>query len=139
MGATQTLNVESEDVVKRMLAERTHEGIDVVFECVGVEQSIRDSIAIVRKGGKIVVCGVFGTETKIRMADVQDRELEIIGTIMYVRRDIRDAMQMLASGRIETGPFISREYSLEEAQEAFAASLDTEQNVKVIFRIGENA
>ncbi len=135
MGASQTLDAGREDVVDQINTLHLSDGIDLVFECVGVERSIRDAMAIVRKGGRIVVCGVFGSDTTVRMVDVQDRELELIGTIMYIRRDVTDAVRMLAEGAIDTGIFLGEEYSLERAQEAFDASFDVGRNVKVIFHI----
>jgi len=137
MGATRTLNPGKVNAVERILSEMPFEGIDVVFECVGVEKSIREAMAVVRKGGRIVVCGVFGSETTVRMVDVQDRELELVGTIMYIRRDVTDAIHMLVAGSIDTDIFISQEFTLDQAQEAFAAAFDAERNVKVVFRILE--
>ena len=90
---------------------------------------------IVRKGGKIVVVGVFESEIKVRMADVQDREMEIVGSLMYIRRDITNAIDMIANGHLRTELFISKEYPLEEAKDAFIAALDTKNNLKVIFCI----
>jgi L-iditol 2-dehydrogenase len=134
-GATKTLNAGSGDVVEQVLAEQIFEGIDVVFECVGVEKSIRDAMSMVRKGGRIVVCGVFGEETTVPMVQVQDRELELIGTIMYIRRDITDAINMLAEGGLDTSHFLGAEFRLEQVQEAFQASFDTARHVKVLFKI----
>ena len=135
LGADRTLNAAKTDAVEEIAAGRRYEGIDVVFECVGVEKSIRDAMTLVRKGGKIVVCGVFASETTVRMADVQDRELELIGTIMYVRRDISDAIEMLASGRIDGKILLTEEYPLERTQEAFASAFDTDRNVKVVIGV----
>ena len=137
MGASQTLNAGRKNEVEQIHAAQPYEGIDVIFECVGVEKSIRDAMAIVRKGGRIVVCGVFGSETTVRMVDVQDRELEIMGTIMYTRRDFTDAIRMLAENVVDTGIFLGDEYPLDRAQEAFDASFDTARHVKVVFRIQE--
>jgi len=135
MGADRIIKAGAADLVKTVQAEQPYEGIDVVFECVGVEKSIRDAMAIVRKGGRIIVCGVFGSEVKVRMADVQDRELELIGTIMYTRRDVTDAIHMVDFGVVDPDLFITKEFSLDEPQEAFEAALDAKNHVKVVFAI----
>jgi L-iditol 2-dehydrogenase len=135
MGATRTINAGTVEIVENILSDQPYEGIDVVFECVGAEKCIRDAIAIARKGGRIIVCGVFGSETKVRMADIQDRELELFGVLMYTRREVTDAIDILAEGRVRTDLFISKEYSLKDSQEAFEAALNTDKNVKVIFKI----
>jgi len=135
LGATRIINAAGTDIVDKLLSSKPYEGYDVVFECVGIEKSIRDAIVIVRKGGRVVVCGVFGSETTVRMADVQDRELELIGSIMYIRRDITDAVDLLADGYCPADLFLSKEFPLDEAERAFSAALDTNNNVKVVFKI----
>jgi len=135
MGADRTIQADAEDLVKTVQAEQPYAGIDVVFECVGVEKSIRDAMAVVSKGGKIIVCGVFGSEVKVRMADVQDCELELIGTIMYTRRDITDAIHMVDGSALDPHLLITNEFSLDEPQQAFEAALDAKNNVKVIFAV----
>jgi len=135
IGAGWTIHAGTTDFVKTVLAEQPYEGIDVVFECVGVEKSIRDAMAVVRKGGRIIVCGVFGSEITVKMADVQDRELELIGTIMYTRRDITDAIHMIDVGAVNSDLFITKEYTLDQPQQAFEAALDAKNNVKVIFTV----
>jgi len=135
MGATRTVRTGTADLVKTVQDEEPYEGIDVVFECAGVEKSIREAMAVVRKGGRIIGCGIFGSEVKVKMVDVQDRELELIGTIMYTRRDITDAIHMAAGRALNPDLFITREFSLDHALQAFEAALDAKNNVKVIFAV----
>jgi threonine dehydrogenase-like Zn-dependent dehydrogenase len=137
IGATHTINAGKEDVVIKTLSEKAYEGIDVVFECVGAEKTIRDAMEITRKGGRIIVCGVFSNETTVKMADLQDRELELIGTLMYTRRDVTDAIWMLARRICPPELFISEVYSLNDAYKAFQAAQDTNNNVKVVFEINK--
>jgi L-iditol 2-dehydrogenase len=135
MGATRTVQTGTVDLVKTVQDEKPYEGIDVVFECAGVEKSIREAMAVVRKGGRIIVCGIFGSEVKVKMVDVQDRELELIGTIMYTRRDITDAIHLAAGVLLNPDLFITKEFSLDHALQAFEAVLDPENNLKVIFAV----
>lgn len=135
MGATKTINPSKVDAVKEILAMKEYEGWDVVFECVGIEKSIRDSLDIARKGGKVIVVGVFGHETKVKMANVQDRETEIIGTLMYVMRDVTTAIELLAKNSFDTSLIISKTFPLEKCQEAFDAATNTKENIKVLFEV----
>ncbi|MBD3213158.1 MAG: alcohol dehydrogenase catalytic domain-containing protein, partial [Candidatus Lokiarchaeota archaeon] len=137
LGATQTINATKTDAIEEIKQNQPYEGIDVVFECVGVEQSIRDAIEIVRKGGKIIVVGVFGEETKIQMAYVQDRELELIGSLMYTRRDFTEAVQMLANKEVPPELFISKIMPLEKAQHAFEQAFNKEENLKIILEVNK--
>ena len=135
LGATDTVNAAGENAAERILSKKTFEGVDIVFECVGVEKSIRDAMTVVRKGGKVIVTGVFGSETNVKMADLQDREMELIGTIMYVRRDIIDAIDLLADGICDADDFITKEFPLSGAMKAFTEAENIENNIKVIFQL----
>ncbi|MFO7882639.1 MAG: zinc-binding dehydrogenase, partial [Kosmotogaceae bacterium] len=135
LGATKILKTNEINIKEKIKEVAPYEGIDVVFECVGIEKTIRDAIEIVRKGGKIIVVGVFGEETKVQMAYVQDRELEILGSLMYIRRDFTEAVEMLARNEFPTEKFISRIFPLEEGQKAFEAAFNKEKNIKIVFEI----
>jgi 2-desacetyl-2-hydroxyethyl bacteriochlorophyllide A dehydrogenase len=109
---------------------------DVVFDCVAREQSMAQAIDMVTKGGLIVVVGVGapGT-TPVRLDLIQDREIRIEGTLMYVADDFRTAISMIAAGVVDVGEMVTATYPLDRAEEAFAVSRDPEQ-VKVLITVG---
>ncbi|GAB4329594.1 MAG: alcohol dehydrogenase catalytic domain-containing protein [Promethearchaeota archaeon] len=138
-GATTVVNASNQDVVQSLLANRPYEGWDVAFEAVGVEATIRQALGVVRKGGRVVVVGVFGEEARVNVGNVQDRETEIFGTLMYVRRDFQDAIDLIAGGKVEVGQLVSQVFKLDgddSVKAAFAAALDSKKNLKVLFEVG---
>ena len=60
---------------------------DLILECVGAQDTITQAIANARKGSTIVVVGVFGKKPEVDLGLVQDRELSLVGTLMYQKRD----------------------------------------------------
>jgi L-iditol 2-dehydrogenase len=50
---------------------------------------------------------------------VQDRELNIHGTLMYQRRDYQRAVELIASGAVATEPLVSRHFSLDDYSQAY--------------------
>ena len=92
---------------------------------------------LIRKGGRVVVVGVFGNEVQVNMANVQDREQELIGSLMYTRRDFTEAVQIIAKSTFSPDLFITEIYPLEKPEEAFKAALNTKKNLKVIFEINK--
>ena len=114
---TSNANVETlADASKRVFG-RT--GFDVAFECVGVEATMTAAVDSVQKGGTIIVVGVFGDKPHVNLAMVQDRELNLRGTLMYQRQDYRKAVELIASGDILTEPLVSRHFSLDDYIEAY--------------------
>ncbi|MFX1535632.1 MAG: zinc-binding dehydrogenase [Promethearchaeota archaeon] len=135
LGATQVINAAKEDPTTILLKEKPFEGWEIVFEAVGHETTMRQALDIVRKGGKVTVVGVFGTETTVIMGNVQDRETEIIGTLMYLMRDFKDAIDLIASRTVKVESLITSVYKLEQAEKAFKTAFDAQNQLKVIFEV----
>ena len=81
------------DAARRILGPQ---GFDVAFECVGVEPTITAAVANIQKGGTIIVVGVFGEKPRVDLGLVQDRELNLRGTLMYKREDYVRAVELIA-------------------------------------------
>jgi L-iditol 2-dehydrogenase len=111
---------------------------DVSFECVGAAQTANQAIHNVRKGGTIVIVGVFGDRPEIDLGLVQDRELELRGTLMYQRQDYVDAIRCLAEGGIKVGPLLTRSFSFRHYPEAYAFIEENREKVmKVMVELSE--
>jgi L-iditol 2-dehydrogenase len=95
------------------------DGFDVAFECVGVEPTIAAAVATIQKGGTLVIVGVFGEKPRIDMGLVQDRELNIHGTLMYKAEDYRRAVELVASGEVITEPLMSKHFPFDAYLEAY--------------------
>lgn len=95
------------------------DGFDVALECVGVEPTITAAIETIEKGGTLVVVGVFGEKPRVDMGLVQDRELNIHGTLMYKREDYIKAVALVSSGEVRTAPLISKHFAMEDYLEAY--------------------
>ncbi|KAA0082528.1 alcohol dehydrogenase [Mycolicibacterium sp. P9-64] len=110
----------------------------VVIDCVARESSVAQAVELVDKGGAIMIVGVAEGATPVPLGLIQDRELTLIGSLMYVREDFTAALDMLASGAVPVDEIISAQFDLEHSAEAFAASADAE-NVKVLVTVGSES
>ncbi|MFP4005497.1 MAG: zinc-dependent alcohol dehydrogenase [Candidatus Hadarchaeia archaeon] len=114
-----TVNPERNNLEKELKTKLEGEAPGLFFEAVGVEQTIRQSIDLVRKGGEIIVVGVFGKDPKVQMGLVQDKEINMKGVLMYLREDFQEAIRLLEENRIEVEPLIDKVYDISEAEKAF--------------------
>ncbi len=80
------------------IRERLPHRPDVVFDCVASQNSIDQAIGLALKGGTVVVEGVPRGPVSIPLHLVQDRELRLQGTAMYVRQDVERAIELIACG-----------------------------------------
>jgi L-iditol 2-dehydrogenase len=113
-------------------------GFDVAFECVGVEATITAAVDSIQKGGSIIVVGVFGDQPRINLALVQDRELNLRGTLMYQRQDYMRAVELIASEGILTEPLVTKHFSLENYIEAYRfIEQFGDRSMKVVIDVGD--
>jgi 2-desacetyl-2-hydroxyethyl bacteriochlorophyllide A dehydrogenase len=94
-------------------------GFDVAFECAGVEETINAAIGTIQKGGTIVLVGVYGNRPTLDIGLVQDRELNLVGTLMYKYEDFTRAVELMAAGRVITAPLDSRHFAFEQYPSAY--------------------
>lgn len=107
----------------------------VVVDCVSRESTVALAVDLVDKGGAVMIVGVAEGATPVPLGLIQDRELALVGNLMYVREDFTAAMELLSSGIVPVDEIISADFDLDHAAEAFAASADAE-NVKVLVTVG---
>ena len=118
-GIERVSNASAESLGDALRAAFGAEGLGVAFECVGVEATISAAVENIGKGGTIVVVGVFGEKPVVDVGIVQDRELSLLGTLMYKKEDYEEAVGAIAAGRIVTDPLIGKHFGFEEFGEAY--------------------
>ncbi|NPV82438.1 MAG: alcohol dehydrogenase catalytic domain-containing protein [Candidatus Aminicenantes bacterium] len=92
---------------------------DLIFECVGEEKTINQAISVARKGSRIVVVGVFDYKPRTDVGLVQDRELSLIGSLMYKAEDYDAAIKLINTGRIKLRPLMSRTFHFDDYPRAY--------------------
>jgi len=120
LGADYAINAKETDPVRWIHDTFGRDGIDKVFECVGGSQSVtvNQAIQLARKGTRIVVVGVFERKLPVEIGLVQDRELELVGSLMYKGNDFSEAIDLIHKGKINAKRLISKIFPLEKAEEA---------------------
>ena len=95
------------------------EGVDLSFECVGIEATVNQAILSNRKGTTIVIVGVFSNPVMVDMGLVQDRELRLLGTLMYTKTDFTEAIKLLSQGKVQGLPLVTHRLDFDDATQAF--------------------
>jgi L-iditol 2-dehydrogenase len=95
------------------------EGFDVAFECAGVQPALDAAVATIQKGGTIVVVAVYEHRPTVDMSVVGDRELKLVGTLMYKREDYLRAVELIGSGAVVTGPLESKHFPFDHYADAY--------------------
>jgi 2-desacetyl-2-hydroxyethyl bacteriochlorophyllide A dehydrogenase len=105
------------------VAEATEDrGADAVIEAVGATDAFDESLEIVRRGGTVVVAGVYaGDVTELQLGVAWMRALRLTFTgICPVHAWWRRAMEEVESARLDPSPIISHRLPLEDAAIGYA-------------------
>jgi 2-desacetyl-2-hydroxyethyl bacteriochlorophyllide A dehydrogenase len=104
---------------------------DVVFDCVAVQQTVDQAIAIALKGGTVVVVGVPAGPVTVPLPEIQDLQVRIQGSATYTREDIDQAISMLTGGLVDIDEIVTARYDFTNVAEAFDEASSGRQ-VKVL-------
>jgi threonine dehydrogenase-like Zn-dependent dehydrogenase len=107
---------------------------DVVFDCVANQSTIHQAVAVLRKGGRLAVIGVPVGPTTIGLDLIQDREIEVVGNLMYVRADVLHAIELLMTAPPEVDEMVTAVFPMDQVADAFDAASRPDQ-VKVLVRL----
>jgi succinate semialdehyde reductase (NADPH) len=123
LGATDVVDASSEDAVARVL-ELTHGGVDAAFEALGRPETFLQALGMLRDGGRMVAVGIApaGETAAVEITRLVRRGLRISGS--YGGRPRTDMPRLLAlveQGVLRPAESVTRRFSLEQADEAYAA------------------
>jgi NADPH:quinone reductase-like Zn-dependent oxidoreductase len=133
LGADHTLNYEKESVAKWIESETSGRGVDVAIDAVGAATWPLD-IACVRKGGRVVICGVTtGPKAETDLRAVYWNQLTLMGSTMGSAEDFRQMLRAVTVNKLR--PVVDKVFPLEEAREAMERMESGEQFGKIALRI----
>jgi len=118
-GIDITLDVSKYDLKEEIVKEFGVKKADLILECVGSQVTINDAINNARKGSDIIVVGVYPEEVRVNIGFVQDRELRLIGTLMYKEEDYLDAIDLIANKKIKADKLITDYFEFKDYNLAY--------------------
>ncbi|KAF3420375.1 hypothetical protein E2986_01173, partial [Frieseomelitta varia] len=131
LGADETLLVKKEDteshILKRII-ELVGEEPDKTIDACGAQSMIRLAILATRSGGVAVLVGMGASEVQIPLMNALVREVDIRGVFRYAN-DYADALNLLATEKIDVKPLITHNYKLEDTVQAFETSKSGQADV----------
>jgi len=120
-GLEYVVNPEQEDLEQAILNTFGADKADLILECVGVEDTITQAVTVARKGSPIIVVGVFGQKPMVDLGLVQDRELSLIGTLMYQKKDYERAIELVSRGKLHLEAMVTHRFPFEDYLRAYEA------------------
>ncbi len=117
-GATRLIEKSGDEALKE-IRESYPEGVDVVIDAVGSEDTRKLAIGAVRRSGKVIFVGLHDNEVRIPGNAIVRNEIEIKGSFSYTDEDFRRAVNLLEQGLLDPREGWIDIRPLERGQESF--------------------
>jgi S-(hydroxymethyl)glutathione dehydrogenase/alcohol dehydrogenase len=140
VGATETVNARSMDVLEAVREITGGRGADYAFEAIGLARTIELAYDALCPGGTAVVVGQVpeGVKASFDPYVMSDREKRLIGSNYGSARpplDFPRIIDLYMVGRLDLDALVSQHIRLEEINEAFAA-MERGETVRSIVEYG---
>ena len=106
-GAVAAYNTRTPDIAKKLVAD-TKGGAYAVIDFVGSEASYAFANSIVRKGGRIIIVGLFGGQMSSPLPMFPLRALTIIGSYVGSLPETEEMMAIVRAGKVDPIPVQTR-------------------------------
>jgi 2-desacetyl-2-hydroxyethyl bacteriochlorophyllide A dehydrogenase len=135
-GASEVLNNAKKDAVPVILEKTSFLGVDRAFEAVGLENTLIQSLKVLKKGGASILVGLFeAQEARIPANLFVQKEISLAGAQGYCW-DFQEALKLVEHGQIKLRSLISRVLPISSIQQGFELLLDSKNEaVKVVLKI----
>jgi L-iditol 2-dehydrogenase len=134
-----------DDPVREVLRLTDGEGADIVLDCSGGEAAITQATRMVRNGGWITIIGLWGYDFRVNLDKIPYNNLTVRGSWGWAGMEYADqavrmatgwhswerALKIMAMGKIDLKPIVTRNITLGEWRDAFEA-LEAKREIKVM-------
>ena len=132
VGADTTLHASGAELLAEIRKLTEGRGVDLVYEAVGRNETVSSAIDCARKGGTVTLVGNIAPEVTLPLQKVVTRQITLQGSCAS-SGEYPEAIELIASGKIQVKPLITTVASLEEGPRWFERLHAREPNLmKVI-------
>lgn len=118
-GLTCAVNTENISLKTAIIQNMGMEKADIIIDCAATKSSFKSIMEAARPRSKIVITGNYKQEMMLELPILQRQEIEMIGHMMYVKDDFKDAIHFLSHGIVTVSHIVSEIFPLRQIKEAF--------------------
>lgn len=124
LGATHAVNVADKQATDEILNLTDGRGADVVFEAAGAVPTAQQSLWAVRRGGTVVLVGMFSVPTfNLDVLRIVRQELSLRGVFRYANH-YPMAIDLAGARRVDLKSMVTHTFPLDKAKEALDFAME---------------
>lgn len=125
-GATDVVDPKQGDAAGQVKGLTGGRGVDFAFEVIGLPETIVQTYNMARNGGTVCIVGMTRMDAQVTLPAFQIffEEKRLLGSkygSAQVRRDFQRFIDLIETGRLDTGHMVSRTIKLDQVNDAFRA------------------
>jgi 2-desacetyl-2-hydroxyethyl bacteriochlorophyllide A dehydrogenase len=129
-GADVVVDAASDEVMPIVADVTNGKGADIVFEVSGTPDTFDQALKMVHRGGKVDIVGLYQEPITWNPSFIVSNDISMFGC--GLRFDLPGAIELLAAGKVDTGPLVTHEFPLDDVKRAFDTQADVADAIKVL-------
>jgi D-arabinose 1-dehydrogenase-like Zn-dependent alcohol dehydrogenase len=101
-GAKRTVNTKAPDALQQL------QGVAAAIDFVGSPATASIGVAALRKGGRYVICGLYGGELVHPLPPIAQRAIGIVGSYVGNLQELKEVVALAKKGKIKPAPVETR-------------------------------
>ena len=131
-GAEVVIDSKTQDEVKIVEELTDSGGVDLVFDCVGIQDTVNNSSKMVRCGGTVVWVGLAHNKIEFDFKYSVCKEITFTGAYMYTT-ELMEGLDLIAARKIDVSKIITGVYPMSEGPKHFELIARKEsKDIKII-------
>ena len=110
-------------------------GVDRVIVCTGARAAVLDALAAVDRGGTVVFFAPMGPEDELPVPFNRvfwHHEATLVSSYGAAPRDLAEALELIASGRLDVDRLVTHRLPLGQIGRGFAMMLEAKGSLKIV-------
>ncbi|KAF2151733.1 GroES-like protein [Myriangium duriaei CBS 260.36] len=138
-GADIIIDPVKEDLIQRCKEITKARGVDVVYDCAGIQAAMDQAVQALRARGTYVNIAIWEKTCTLTPNLFNFKERSYLGVATYQAGDYQDVIDAISSGRMKPEGMITKRIKLNEVvEEGFSALIhDKENQVKILVAAGQ--
>lgn len=120
------------DIVQEVMRRTGDRGADVLFDAAGVHSTAEKLAALTRIHGQVVIIAMPKEHHPVDLAGFALKEIDLTGCRVYNYRDFKQAIDLIAGGKIDVGSMISHTLPLDRGKDALELARKGDASMKVL-------